>query len=130
MTTAKLNDHQTLQTLQDEMNAALEAVAKKHDLVIRVGSCSYAADGNEVTYKLRCQTQENASNPIAKEERALREIYGAEVVGKEFTFEGKTYTLAGYRTRARRFPFIGKDEKGKFVAFADGVVQSILDEGA
>ena len=59
-------DKLSCQTLRDEINAALAAVAARHNISISAGSCTYTA--NNATFKLAVAVR-NASGVVESKER-------------------------------------------------------------
>lgn len=108
----------TLSQLRADMNAALKAVAEKHGVLLSVGSCTYARDGSEASFKLQAvvkkegvETMKDASN--AKLVTAWKEyasMFGLkqEWLDKSFVVNGKTYMIQGLNTRKHKYPVVTK----------------------
>lgn len=93
---------QNLQALRPELEAALAAVAAKHEIKLRVGNARFTGATADLKLEL---TVEGAS----KEAEAFRlnasSFYlGADDFGRPVTLGGKLFTIAGLRPRASARP--------------------------
>ena len=101
--------------LRDEINEALDSVAKKYGITISAGNCTFS--GNEANFKLKLNTIGEGGTVITRESQ-MWDIYKSRTncshlnVGDTITIQGNTYTLTGYNTRARKAPIQFKDSKG------------------
>ena len=103
-------DKTTLKVLREDINEALTIVANQHNIKISVGNCSYLEDS--CTFKLEC----SLPNALKKTERDLEtELEYREQSSIAITLDrtkiaysddGNHYKLVGYKTRARKNPFI------------------------
>ena len=101
--------------LRNEIDEALDRVAKKYGITISAGNCSFS--GNEANFKLKLNTKGTDGTVISNESRYW-DIYKSRTncshlnVGDKITIQGGTYTLTGYNTRARKAPIQFKDSHG------------------
>jgi len=105
----KTFDKKTLKVLREDINKALEQVAQTHGIKIHAGNCSY--DSELCTFKLGCQI-EGALSQTEKDleaelnyrlDSSFKLSLNKEKIG---ILDGKEYTLVGFKTRARKRPFI------------------------
>jgi len=112
----KTFDKTTLKVLREDINKALEQVAQTHGITIHAGNCSY--DSELCTFKLGCQiegalsqTEKDLEDELAyRLTSSFKLSLDRSKVGK---LEGREYTLIGYKTRARKRPFVVLGKNGK-----------------
>tara|TARA_R100001163_G_C4995134_1_gene146301 strand:+ start:78 stop:476 length:399 start_codon:yes stop_codon:yes gene_type:complete len=101
--------------LRNEIDEALDRVAKKYGITISAGNCSFS--GNEANFKLKLNTK-GTDGTVITQESMNWDIYKSRTncshlkVGDKITIQGDTYTLTGYNSRARKAPIQFKDYKG------------------
>ena len=101
--------------LRNEIDEALDRVAKKYGITISAGNCSFS--GNEANFKLKLNTKGTDGTVITDESRYW-DMYKSRTncshlkVGDKITIQGGTYILTGYNTRARKAPIQFKDRFG------------------
>ena len=101
--------------LRNEIDEALDRVAKKYGITISAGNCSFS--GNEANFKLKLNTKGTDGTVITDESRYW-DMYKSRTncshlkVGDKITIQGGTYILTGYNTRARKAPIQFKDSHG------------------
>jgi len=104
-----------LQSLRTEIDNALKAVENQFGIKLHAGNASFS--GNEVTFKLKGNTIGEGGTVITREATNWdrhRGLHGMDhlSVGDQITIQGKSYTLTGYNTRARKAPVEFKDSRG------------------
>ena len=104
-----------LQSLRTEIDDALKAVENQFGIKLHAGNASFS--GNEVTFKLKGNTIGEGGTVITREAtnwNRHRGLHGMDhlSVGDQITIQGKSYTLTGYNTRARKAPVEFKDSRG------------------
>ena len=104
-----------LQSLRTEIDNALKAVENQFGIKLHAGNASFS--GNEVTFKLKGNTIGEGGTVITREAtnwNRHRGLHGMDhlSVGDQITIQGKSYTLTGYNTRARKAPVEFKDSRG------------------
>jgi hypothetical protein len=104
-----------IQGLRNEIDEALDRVAKKYGITISAGNCSFS--GNEANFKLKLNTK-GTDGTVITQESMNWELYKSRTncshlkVGDKITIQGGTYILTGYNTRARKAPIQFKDVHG------------------
>jgi len=104
-----------LQVLRTEIDNALKAVENQFGIKLHAGNASFS--GNEVTFKLKGNTIGEGGTVITKEATnwdRYKVFNGMNhlSVGDQITIQGKSYTLTGYNTRAKKAPVEFKDSRG------------------
>lgn len=99
-----------LRALRIDLDAALVSVGQKHGITIKAGNARFSAE--TATFKLDIATLQNGQ-AIDIELLALKQVLGqyglTEVhVNQVFKLGTHSFTLAGYRPRARAKPFLIK----------------------
>lgn len=98
---------QKCQMIGQEAKAALEAVARKHNLTVIYKGGSY--DDTNTTLKFLFADETTDGTAMTPEFKALRELY-PEIAGYEFYIPGKGYVKPiGWNARARSYPVVYKD---------------------
>ena len=101
--------------LRNEIDEALDQVAKKYGITISAGNCSFS--GNEANFKLKLNTIGEGGTVITRESQ-MWDLYKSRTncshlsIGDKITIQGNTYTLTGYNTRAKKAPIQFKDSRG------------------
>ena len=101
--------------LRNEIDEALDQVAKKYGITISAGNCSFS--GNEANFKLKLNTIGEGGTVITQESQnwdfyKSRTNCGHLNIGDTIQLQGNSYTLTGYNTRARKAPIQFKDSRG------------------
>ena len=101
--------------LRNEIDEALDQVAKKYGITISAGNCTFS--GNEANFKLKLNTIGEGGTVITRESQNW-DFYKNRTqcthlnVGDKITIQGNPYILTGYNTRARKAPIQFKDSRG------------------
>ena len=101
--------------LRNEIDEALDQVAKKYGITISAGNCTFS--GNEANFKLKLNTIGEGGTVITRESQ-MWDIYKSRTncshlkVGDQIMIQGNPYTLTGYNTRAKKAPIQFKDNGG------------------
>ena len=101
--------------LRNEIDEALDQVAKKYGITISAGNCTFS--GNEANFKLKLNTIGEGGTVITRESQnwdfyKSRTNCGHLNIGDTIQLQGNSYTLTGYNTRARKAPIQFKDNRG------------------
>ena len=106
--------------LRKELTDALETVAKNHKLEINLGSIRYF--GTEFSTKLSCSCAKGDDGKILNNyEKAYldRKTIEMRELGEKFsTFDGKRFTICGWKPSNRKYPILAK-RKGKIFKFPE-----------
>ena len=101
--------------LRNEIDEALDQVAKKYGITISAGNCTFS--GNEANFKLKLNTIGEGGTVITRESQ-MWDLYKSRTncshlnVGDKIKIQGNSYTLSGYNTRAKKAPIQITDSKG------------------
>ena len=102
--------------LRNEIDEALDQVAKKYGITISAGNCTFS--GNEANFKLKLNTIGEGGTVITRESQ-MWDLYKSRTncshlsIGDKITIQGNSYTLSGYNTRARKAPINFTDNRGR-----------------
>jgi len=95
---------QQLNTLRKQMQNSLNLFADKTDMKIEVGNCSYR--GGEATFKVKV-LMEGAKTREQEDLEYYAELYKLDLT-KTAKLMGEDMQLSGYKSRARKKPFVLK----------------------
>ena len=93
-----------LDTIRKQMQNALNMFADKTDIQIEVGNCSYR--GGEATFKVKV-LMEGAKTREQEDLEYYAELYNLDMT-KTAKLMGEDMKLSGYKSRARKKPFVLK----------------------
>ena len=109
-------DKPTIKAIRMAMDQALATVANEYGITINTGNARFS--GNEVTFKVKANTQ-SADGTVNTKEAQMWDLYapthglGHLSVGDTIQLQGKSFTIAGYNTRARKSPINITDAQGR-----------------
>ena len=109
-------DKPTIKAIRLAMDSALAQVEKDYGIKISTGNARFS--GNEVTFKVKANTQSTDGVANTKEADNF-ELYKNSIglgwleVGDQIMLQGKYFTLKGYNTRARKSPIQIEDSNGR-----------------
>ena len=109
-------DKPTIKAIRMAMDNALAKVEKEYGITISTGNARFS--GNEVTFKVKANTQ-SADGTVNTKEAQMWDLYapthglGHLSVGDTIQLQGKSFTIAGYNTRARKSPINITDSNGR-----------------
>ena len=95
-------NRQQLNTLRKQMQNSLNLFADKTDMKIEVGNCSYR--GGEATFKVKV-LMEGAKTREQEDLEYYAELYKLDLT-KIAKLMGEDMSLVGYKSRARKKPFV------------------------
>ena len=109
-------DKPTIKAIRLAMDSALAQVEKDYGIKISTGNARFS--GNEVTFKVKANTVTSGGKAITKEAQMFdivkhQEGIGHLSVGDTVTLQGKSFTITGYNTRARKSPIQIEDMQGR-----------------
>ena len=93
-----------LDTIRKQMQNALNMFADKTDITIEVGNCSYS--GGEATFKVKCLLK-GAKTREQQDLEFYAELHKLDLT-KTAKLMGEDMQLSGYKSRARKKPFVLK----------------------
>ena len=109
-------DKPTIKAIRMAMDNALATVEKEYGITISTGNARFS--GNEVTFKVKANTMGNDGTVNTKEAQMF-DLYKNSIglghlnVGDTINLQGKSFTIAGYNTRARKSPINITDAQGR-----------------
>ena len=109
-------DKPTIKAIRMAMDQALATVASEYGITINTGNARFS--GNEVTFKVKANTK-SADGTVQTKEAQMWDLYapthglGHLSVGDTIQLQGKSFTIAGYNTRARKSPINITDAQGR-----------------
>lgn len=121
-------DRNKAKVLRDSMQEALESVSKEHGVSINIGRCTFSSDN--ASFKVEVSDVSGDGMVLTREAndfQVLARAYGLKPsdLGRKFLGPaGKTYRICGANPKARGFPIIAEDEKGKPYKFPAYVVSA------
>lgn len=95
----------TLATLRPEVQAALDAIAAKHGITLRLGNIGFSPDGGSFTSKIEGKVEAIANEAEHKRFLEYAGMYGLDPAKVGDTPQGKV-RLVGFNPKARSKPWI------------------------
>ena len=123
-------DREGCQTLRVELQTAVDEIVTRLDLErIKIGTMTYIPSTGEARMKVTAfaKLTDNTGKEVSREKadwESYAHLYGFKKsdYGRSFMYNGKPFTLKGFRLSASKFPIVAKDLKGKTVHFKDTAV--------
>jgi len=116
-----------LQTIRQDIAAALKSVEAKHSINLDLGNIGYTA--NEFHGKLTGSTVSASGVDEAKEAKwkqyAPRFGLATNLFGKQFTQKGKKFTITEISPRSSKYPVIVEDAAGNGYKFTASAINSL-----
>jgi|TARA_B110000037_G_C17097794_1_gene496711 hypothetical protein len=109
-------DRQSVKAIRVAMDIALAKVESEYGIKISTGNASFS--GDEVTFKVKANAI-GAGGQVKTKEASAWEMYanlnglGAISVGDTIELQGKSFTVAGWNSRARKSPISITDANGR-----------------
>ena len=109
-------DKPTVKAIRMAMDNAHAKVEKEYGITIKTGNARFS--GDEVTFKVKANTMGNDGTVNTKEANmwdlhADMNGLGHLKVGDTVNLQGKSFTIAGWNTRARKSPVNITDQNGR-----------------
>ncbi len=109
-------DKPSIKAIRVAMDAALAKVSKEYGIKISTGNARFSSD--EVTFKVKANVIGTGGVVKTKEAQAWdlyakHEGLGHLNVGDTIQLQGKSFTIVGYNTRARKSPINIQDANGR-----------------
>lgn len=125
----------TLIKMSKDIDAALAAVGTKYNVTIRAGNSTYDPEAGTATCKLEVValaadgTVRDMDAEAFRREASLLGLRPDDL-GKPIRLSGKTFTVSGYRPKARKNPITIKDADGKVFVTSIDTVRRQLQKSA
>ena len=109
-------DKPTVKAIRMAMDKALATVEKEYGITIKTGNARFS--GDEVTFKVKANTVGD-NGTVNTREANMWNLYadmnglGHLSVGDTVNLQGKSFTIAGWNTRARKSPVNITDAQGR-----------------
>jgi hypothetical protein len=109
-------DKPSIKAIRLAMDKALAEVEAQYGIKISTGNARFTAD--EVTFKVKANVIDKFGTVLSKEAQAW-ELYAPTQgldhlsVGDTVQLQGKSFTIKGYNTRARKSPINIEDHNGR-----------------
>lgn len=112
---------------RQETEQALQAIAEKYNVNIKAGNISYT----NTNFNLKLEVTKKDIGGKSFEQVEFEKycfLYGLkpEDYKKQFTLDGKTFTLTGFKPRARKMPVVAISQDGKGYKFGEDTVKRLL----
>lgn len=109
-------DRATARVLREEMNQAFKSIEAKYGITLSAGNISFS--NNEASIKVKANTIGDNGQVETKEARnwgvyAEYNGLGGLKVGDTIDLQGKSFTIKGWNTRARKSPVQIEDAQGR-----------------
>ena len=109
-------DKPTVKAIRMAMDKALATVEKEYGITIKTGNARFS--GDEVTFKVKANPMGD-NGTVNTREANMWNLYadmnglGHLSVGDTVNLQGKSFTIAGWNTRARKSPVNITDAQGR-----------------
>jgi len=122
-------DRLTMQYIRQRLHATLNQLAGEMNIMIELGACSFRT--HNCRLQLNLAVLDSKGKPIQEEVEAFRHnavLFGFEDtdLGKEFTLNGKVYTVSGFSPKSQKTPVLVRSKNGKNSKFSCRVVLEAL----
>ena len=116
-------DKQTVRSIAAETQMALQDVATKYGLTVKVGGGRFDPEAGTYTPKVSFQSEDTAA--IEWSRYAVEFGVKPEDFGRNITLQGRQFQLVGINVRAPKFPFLG-ESGGKVYKLTEAAVCTAL----
>jgi hypothetical protein len=111
-----------LQTLREEIQAALDAIAEAHDGVFNVGNITYDDTSAKIALTFMANGEDGESAEEVEFNKYARAYgFGPADYGKVIFIEGVAYQFYGFAPKARKYPCLLRKVDGQ------GAIKATLD---
>ena len=122
-------DRATVTYIRKHLEAALKPLAEKLGVAIDLGHCTFEV--SNCRFQLKIAVRDCNGKPITEETEFFKhnaKLFGLEPadLGREFVFQGQTYTTCGLRTKSRKYPVTARAGNGKNYKFPSRTVLEAL----
>lgn len=128
-TVIKQLDKPTVTYIRKRLKATVEPLAKELGVVIDLGHCTFQA--SNCRFQLKVAVLDSKGTAITEEAESFTsnaKLFGFEPsdLGMKFVFQGKPYTICGFKPKSRKYPVIARSGNGKDYKFACRTVLEAL----
>ena len=121
---------QFMQDIREPINEALKKVGEDHGIVIELGHGRYG--GTSGSFKLELSTVGEDGIVITKEAEAFSQLADMYLLdpnwlGKSFSFDGDTFTIVGWKARARKRPVLCDKASGGRSVWTATSVKNLME---
>ena len=132
-TVIKQLDKATVTYIRKRLKAAVKPLAEELGVVIDLGHCTFQSSNCRL--QLKVAVLDSKGKGITEKVDSFRsnaKLFGFESsdLGREFIFQGKPYTICGFRAKSRKYPVIARSGNGKDYKFACRTVLGALGKEA
>ena len=122
-------DKPTVKYIRKRLKTAVKPLAKELGVTIDLGNCTFRT--SNCRFQLKVAVLDPNGKPITEEINSFKsnaKLFGFEPadLGKEFTFQGQSYTICGLKPKSRKYPVIAQSGNGKNYKFACRTVLEAL----
>jgi len=122
-------DRPTVKYFRKRLEAAVKPLAEELGVAIDLGNCTFKT--NNCRFQLRVAVLDPNGKAITQEIDSFRssaKLFGLEPddLGREFIFQGQSYTICGLKPKSRKYPVIARSGNGKNYKFACRTVLEAL----
>ena len=120
-------DKPSIKAIRMAMDIALAKVEKQYGIKISTGNARFS--GDEVTFKVKANTIGTGGQVQTKEAQnwaMMAQVNGLDgfSVGDTIQLQGKSFTIKGWNTRARKSPINIEDQNGRGYKCSPSMVKS------
>jgi len=113
-------DKLTVTHIAKRLTTAVKPLAKELGVAIDLGSCTFGA--SNCRFQLKVALLDSSGKAITEDIDCFRsnaKLFGFEPddLGKEFAYQGQSYTICGLRPKSRKYPVIAQSDNGKNYKF-------------
>jgi len=122
-------DRPTVKYIRKRLRTAVKPLAKELGVVIDLGNCTFKT--SNCRFQLKVSVLGSDGKAITEEIDSFRsnaKLFGFEPadLGREFIFQGQSYTISGFKPKSRKYPVIAQSDNGKNYKFACRTVLGAL----
>ena len=122
-------DKPTVKYIRERLKAAVKSLAEELGVVIDIGNCTFKM--SNCRFQLKVAVLDTDGKAVTEESESFRsnaKLFGFEPgdLGKEFIFQGQSYTICGFKPKSRKYPLIARSDNGKDYKFACRTVLGAL----
>lgn len=122
-------DRALVKQIREEVNAALESVAKKHDITLEIGRITYSDNHFDAKLKGRTISEDGVDEHAKQEFEVYASRFGVkpEAFGAEFNLDGTgKVEVSGIKPRSRSYPILVTVKNGPDIGSVYKVATSML----